>query len=405
MRANGVNKAGLSRYSGEFLDAGLESRFRSSMQAQHVRQLRIALFVTAGLFLMIGLFDFLLLGLSENFLRLVTIRGVVAVAFLALAVALARYPQLLDSDIPLNAACFLLLTSLILVVPLRPETIGAQLTAAVASTLALYLFIPNRIPWVVAGSVYLGVGFLLTVHTVGLFALPGIVGAALTLVLANVIGLLTALRLNHLQREQFITLLAERETNHLLQKEIEARRRLENELRHLAQTDDLTGLNNRRRFFELAEQELRRSLRYGSPLSLCMVDLDNFKAINDSMGHAAGDQILTIVAALCREALRDTDIIGRFGGEEFVIALPDSGPENTYRVVERLRARIEHYAFPDEFAGLNLTVTVGMAQVAPGETTLGPALARADQALYFGKRRGRNIVIMDAHCSKEAAVS
>lgn len=402
MSANGVKKAGLSPYSGEFLDIELESRFRSSMQAQHIRQLRIALFVAAGLFLMIGLFDYLLLGLSENFLRLIVIRGVVALVFLALAAALPRHPQLLDSDIPLNAAYFLLMTSLILVVPLRPETIGAQLTAAVAATLALYLFIPNRIPWAFAGCVYLGVGFLLAIHVTGLFALPGIVGAALTLVLANVIGLLTSLRLNHLQREQFTSLLAAHEANRLLQNEIEERRRLENELRYQAQIDDLTGLNNRRRFFELAEQELRRSRRNGTPLGLCMVDLDNFKTVNDNMGHAAGDKILAIVAALCREALRNMDVIGRFGGEEFVVALPDSGPEDTYKVVERLRGRIEHHRFPKEFAGLNLTVTVGMTQVAPDEETLEPALARADQALYLGKRRGRNTVIVDAFCSKGA---
>ncbi len=405
MSTDRVTNAGLSPCSGEFLDPDLESRYRSSVRVQHIRQLRIALFVTAGLFLMMGLFDYLLLGLSDNFLRLITIRGVVAVAFLALAVALARRPQLLASDIPLNAACLLLITSLILIVPLRTEIIAAQLTAAVAVTLALYLFIPNRVPCALGCCVYLGLGFLWVLHTTGLVELPKMVGAALALLLANVIGLLASLRINRLQREQFTSLLAERETNERLQLEIKERLRLEEELRYLAQTDDLTGLNNRRWFFELAERELKRCRRDGSPLGFCMVDLDKFKTINDTMGHTAGDKILATVAALCREELRDTDIIGRFGGEEFVIALPDSGPADTYKVVERLRARIEQYSFPKEFGDLKLTITVGMAQVAPEEATLAPVLARADQALYFGKRRGRNIVIVDAHCSKEAVTN
>jgi len=405
INANSVTHTGLSSCSGEFLDAKLESCFRSSVQAQHIRQLRIALFVTAGLFLVMGLFDYLLLGLSETFLRLVVIRGVVALAFLVLAVTLAHHPQLLASDIPLNAACLLLITSLILIVPLRTEIIGAQLTPAVAATLALYLFIPNRIPWAFACCVYLSAGVLLAFYSTGLVELQGMVGATLALLLANVIGLLASLRLNRLQREQFTSLLAERETNQRLQLEIKERQRLEEELRYLAQTDGLTGLNNRRWFFELAERELKRSRRDGTPLGFCMIDLDKFKAINDKMGHTAGDKILATVAALCREELRDTDIIGRYGGEEFVIALPESGPADTYKVVERLRARIEQYQFPIEFVDRNLTVTVGMAQVAPGETTLAPVLARADQALYVGKRRGRNIVIVDAHCSKEAVLN
>jgi diguanylate cyclase (GGDEF)-like protein len=393
MSASRETNSGLSSFSGEFLDAELESCFRCSVRAVHIRQLRIALFVTASLFLLMGLFDYLLLGLSENFIRLILIRVVVALAFLLLALALARHPQLIASDIPLNAACLLLITCLLLLVPLRIEAIGLQLTAVVIVTLALYVFIPNRIPCALGCCVYLGAGFLLVFHTTGLVGLNGMVGATLALLLANFIGVLASLHLNRLQREQFISLLAERETNQRLQQEITERQRLEEELRYLAQTDDLTGLNNRRWFFELAERELKRSQRNGTPLGFCMIDLDKFKVINDTMGHDAGDKILAIVAALCREELRDTDIIGRFGGEEFVIALPESSPDDTHEVLERLRARIEQFHFLKELDYWSVTVTVGMAQVAPDEETLSPVLARADQALYLGKRHGRNIVI------------
>jgi diguanylate cyclase len=172
-------------------------------------------------------------------------------------------------------------------------------------------------------------------------------------------------------------------------------------LRHLAQTDDLTGLNTRRWFFELAYQELRHTRRMGTPLGLWMLDLDHFKAVNDRFGHAAGDEVLKIVADLCRQELRVSDIIGRLGGEEFVIVLPDSNLEATCVTAERLRTRLAQFKFPAEFDGLSLTMTAGVTQLSPGEATLEPALLRADRALYTGKSRGRNIVVMAEHRSIE----
>lgn len=387
----------LSPYSGEYRDARLEKRFRRVMQARNVHQLRTALRCAAGLFLMIGLFDFLLLGLTTEFYLLSLMRVIAATAFLVLAAALGSRPRLINHDLPLNFVIFLLATSLILIVPLRPETINVQITAVVAVTVAIYLFIPNRVPCAFGACLYLGVGFLVATHTTGLFAHAGIVGITLTLLLANMIGLITALRVNQLQREQFSSLLAERKSNRRLQKEIKTRQELEDELRRLAQTDHLTGLNNRRWFSELLQQEIRRSQRSGAPLGLCMVDIDHFKRINDNKGHAAGDAMLVIVAALFRKELRDTDIIGRFGGEEFVIALPDSGPEDTARIAEHLRSSIEHYRFPGELFGPNLTVTIGITQVESNEESMESALARADQALYCGKNEGRNTVVMREH--------
>jgi diguanylate cyclase len=139
---------------------------------------------------------------------------------------------------------------------------------------------------------------------------------------------------------------------------------------------------------------LRYTRRMRTPLALCMVDLDHFKVINDTKGHAAGDQVLILVAEQCRKELRETDIIGRFGGEEFLITLPNANSDNAVVIAERLRLRIEAFQLPGELADLRLTVTVGIAQVAQDETTLEPALLRADKALYTGKREGRNMVVV-----------
>src|SRR5690606_22676934 len=141
------------------------------------------------------------------------------------------------------------------------------------------------------------------------------VTTALLLVLVNVTGYLASRRINRLQREQFSLLLDERAINRQLMYESNQRKLLEEQLRHMAQTDELTGLHNRRHFLELTSREMQHSLRRNKPLALCMIDVDNFKSINDQYGHAAGDTVLKEIARLCQKDLRGTDILARFGGE------------------------------------------------------------------------------------------
>jgi diguanylate cyclase (GGDEF)-like protein len=384
----------LHPWSGEFLDPQLEGRFRLSLQKQTVRHVCTSLIVVAALFALFGLVDVMMVENARNMYLLLSLRMIVALASLVLFAALIRHPELVHNPLPLNFVLLLLVTSSILILPLRPETIQSQLTAAVAVTITLYLFIPNRISWVVALCVCFAGGFMVFADrwTPVLPTRVGLIG--LVLLLPNIVGYLTLLRLNRLQREQFAALLDAQEANRLLQGQIVERQRLEQELRHLAQIDDLTGLNNRRWFLELAEQELRHARRLGTTLSICMLDLDHFKTINDNKGHAAGDRVLAIVADLCREELRDADIIGRFGGEEFIIALPNADALIALVIAERLRERIAAHKLPDELAGLSLTITAGIAEVAKGEESLAPALLRADQALYRGKHAGRNRVVV-----------
>jgi diguanylate cyclase len=218
--------------------------------------------------------------------------------------------------------------------------------------------------------------------------------AAMVALLPNVVGYLSARRLNRLQREQFLALQEARHTNLLLQQEITERLRLEVGLRELAQTDALTGLSNRRSFLELAGQALRQARRASAPLTLCMIDIDHFKPINDNYGHAAGDVVLAAVAAVCRDQLRESDLIGRYGGEEFVLALPNTDAYAARLIAERLRVRIENHRLPGDLSILRITVTAGIAQVARNEDSLDPALLRADEALYEGKREGRNRVAL-----------
>lgn len=162
-------------------------------------------------------------------------------------------------------------------------------------------------------------------------------------------------------------------------------------VRTLAARDELTGLNNRRRFFELAEQELRHALRYGRALSLFLIDVDFFKKINDTHGHQAGDDVLRGVSATCRETLRKPDVAGRYGGEELAVLLPETGLDAAFAVAERLRETIAERSFATkEGASIGVTVSVGVAALSDEVTSLEGLIERADRALYEAKDGGRN---------------
>jgi diguanylate cyclase (GGDEF)-like protein/hemerythrin-like metal-binding protein/PAS domain S-box-containing protein len=167
---------------------------------------------------------------------------------------------------------------------------------------------------------------------------------------------------------------------------------LEHELRAQAQVDYLTGLANRRHFIQQGEVELARTLRFGRPLSLLMLDIDRFKAINDTHGHRAGDAALQTLAAHCHDALREIDIIGRIGGEEFAIILPETDGAGANLLAERLRESIARQTLATEKgATLGMTVSIGIATLAGGEAArLDDLLSQADTALYEAKRAGRN---------------
>jgi diguanylate cyclase (GGDEF)-like protein len=160
-------------------------------------------------------------------------------------------------------------------------------------------------------------------------------------------------------------------------------------LRSQADTDALTGLNNRRRFLALADAERDRACRYGRPLSLVMIDIDNFKAINDRFGHDVGDQCIVAVAGTCQRIRRDSDVAGRFGGEEFALLLPETDLPAGRSFAERLREEIA--AIDLRLPGLKITASIGVAGWnAP--LAIDEIIKRADLALYDAKRSGRNRV-------------
>lgn len=188
---------------------------------------------------------------------------------------------------------------------------------------------------------------------------------------------------------------ATRELSDALQSLLRLRRELEIEHRiasKAARTDELTGLNNLRAFKEQADTMFAHTQRYSLPLCALLLDIDHFKQINDTYGHAAGDQVLQVVAQRLKTALREADLCGRLGGEEFAVLLASTDLHEALLIAEKLRLAIQDIVMPMIDATLRVTISIGVARAhedCPDTTTL---LAQADAAMYQAKSSGRNRV-------------
>ncbi len=165
-----------------------------------------------------------------------------------------------------------------------------------------------------------------------------------------------------------------------------------NKLEMVSRVDGLTQLYNRSHWQSRLNEEFSRAARYDSPLSLIMFDLDHFKSINDTYGHLGGDAVLTTVARIVRESVRENDIPGRYGGEEFGVILVNTDEEGAKVVAERIRSTIEATAIPYEEGEISATASLGIAAYVPGIDDAEELIANADGALYYCKEHGRNQV-------------
>jgi diguanylate cyclase (GGDEF)-like protein len=165
-------------------------------------------------------------------------------------------------------------------------------------------------------------------------------------------------------------------------------------LHRMAMTDPLTGIANRRHIEELARRALAHAGAHGEPLCVLVLDVDHFKAVNDAFGHAVGDQVLVRVAQACKQALRRFDLLGRMGGEEFLIVLPDTSLEVAMQIAERLRRKVESLPLASLAPGLQITASVGAAETDHEADDLPELVRRADTAMYRAKDAGRNRVEM-----------
>ncbi len=168
--------------------------------------------------------------------------------------------------------------------------------------------------------------------------------------------------------------------------------RLYAEVERLATLDEVTGIFNRRHLFELGRRELERARRYQAPLAAILLDIDRFKKINDTYGHTTGDRVLAGIATLISRNIREVDLFGRYGGEEFVILLPQTYRSKALEVAERLRALVAELKFDTDRGAISVTISLGVALLSSDIPSLATFIDRADQAMYAAKQAGRDRV-------------
>jgi diguanylate cyclase (GGDEF)-like protein len=174
-------------------------------------------------------------------------------------------------------------------------------------------------------------------------------------------------------------------------------------LKLLSETDDMTGFKNKRSVHVFLETEFKKAVRYARGFSIMMLDADNLKDINDQLGHAAGDRLIKMMASIIRDNLRASDIISRYGGDEFLVLMPETGPRNAKEAAEKVRLAIQNAAFDVDGHRVSTTVSVGIAGFPDDSNTKEALLDCADRALYESKKAGRNRITLYAELVANAA--
>jgi len=359
--------------------AGLEAEYRQHFLKSDADQalVGVALLTVPLLFFIWS--DYLLFGRSLGFVLLVLLRFCLLCFTATIAYHLRRARQYQTYDRLITIWAIGGFAAILAVNLTRPPAYTQHIASDILIVIAGYLIIPNQLPH------RLLIAALFTGSTAALFLsgrrIADPVTANLiweTLALTNVIGIVVSTRFYRLRRRQF-----------LARVELE---RVRDELHVMATVDSLTGILNRRRFLEIAEQELERARRYGRPLSIIAIDLDHFKDVNDRLGHAAGDDVLASLARVLQDQTRRQDVVGRIGGEEFAVILPEASREEAVELAERVRAHLRSVTVAASGIALTVTASLGVAELLPADRSASETLRRADQALYQAKRQGRNRV-------------
>jgi diguanylate cyclase (GGDEF)-like protein len=390
----------LRRVTGEFIDQDTEHRYRLDVMASHAQlYARIAIGIAVAIPLY-AVMDQLTLGLTSTWWWLLAARLAATLAVLELYRRLRTEPLQFAEPRGLRlveAVQGLVFAVVILACALRPEDAATSALSLAVIVLGATVIVPGRFRVQMLLAVAAFVSFVvmaqLRFRDPPLGTAPLISNLMLALVWAVAILSIT----NRGQRRRWSAVLAEQDTNRRLHEELEHAADLRRELQQLARQDALTGAANRREFLRVAEEHLR-DRRGGPGCSVLLLDVDRFKSVNDSFGHAAGDVALVQLVRSVNDVIRAEDLVARLGGEEFAVLLPGADTPRAIEVAHRVRTGITADSRSD-VAG-PLTVSIGVATARPGDT-VESILARADAAMYDVKRRDGDGVEVGADVAPE----
>lgn len=368
----------LAFFRSAFAHSETEIACRQFYLSTDLRQFRIGVRFWLALYVCLAFIDAEMLGGQPLILHLWLVRGLYILFCAIVLFMVRRYienPFEFDRLALLWGLCSVLWNVLIHLS--HGQNSPVDLMIALLCIFTLYMFLPNNflshilppLTYTVAEMVYL-------YFTRETFSTGMVSAAALCLVAGNMVGIIFTVGWQAHRRREYIM-------HHQ-----DAATRIE--LQRLASTDSLTGAYNRRRILEMAAEELYRYKRYGRPFSILLLDMDHFKRVNDTYGHQRGDMVLAGFVSAMQLEKRDADCIGRVGGDEFCMILPETQPDAAANVAGRILRRCQKI-LPDQDPSFDeITVSIGISQVHPEDETLDPLFARADQALYQAKDVGRN---------------
>ena len=385
-----ANEYQISKWLAEFSDRDMEASFQNHVQTILTRQLRTALMVWGVLLMLFAIPDYIALGLTRSFYYLLGYRIAMLMVLLTFTLMITPATSIFRISYPVMWFIIVYLSGFMLFFIYRPDAVYLVIGVLMIQLLALLVFIPIRFIMAFYAAVYAVICILLTRFVLGT-TMENMIALFIILLLPVGVGALTANRLGMMHRREFALWAMTQKINRQLENEIERRIKLETVLKELAATDPLTGLYNRREYDLLFKHEIERAKRMNTPLSVGIIDLDHFKKINDTYGHSAGDEVLKQTAVLFRENLRSMDIIGRWGGEEFIILLPGIAIDQANLTGNRLLQALESTNIDAGTVSIKITATIGLTQLLRDDN-MDKVIRRADDALYKGKEAGRNRV-------------
>ena len=377
----------LNKYSLMFSDPGMEAGFRHNEFPAVLKSLNKQVVVAAVFNLIFVISDYIDAGHKEVFPVLIFLRIVLSGMMLILLyiIHMIRDPFRTDYIVFLGTASYSLTIAWV-ATQLQSDHLTA--TGPLVVIVAYYVFIPQRFVY----TVITGLGTTILILFVYYQYQPDtslVHTVALAYFLINVFCITDSRQMHIRRRKDYYSQIQEKELLKKLERGIVARNRLTKRLKFLSETDSLTGLKNRRFFFRTLQKEVEKSHRLDYPLVLAVIDVDDFKMINDKKGHDHGDDVLKYIAKVLEESIRGIDLVARIGGEEFVILFPGMQINDSVDRMEKIRARLDN---EPGARGIKATISAGVAEYNPGMTA-DDIFVAADQALYKAKSRGKNRII------------
>ncbi|MCC6226434.1 MAG: GGDEF domain-containing protein [Microthrixaceae bacterium] len=392
-RTTGREPDAVRSLTGEFHDSSLEARYWSFTQDDLAHWAATAATLCGAFSIPLALADLANVGWGVAFLSLLVLRAMLACVSFGLARLLRSEPATITRHGFISAACAALVVGFALIALMQPDSAQLDHLEVGLILMGVLVLVPNRVPYalgVCGSAAALWVAASAAVrHSPDAAVVAHSLGFATTIA----IGWAAASLLGATRRRAFAEHVAAERANEQLRAEITRRERMERELVSRANLDPLTKIPNRRHFEEQAQDEFVRCQRTHQPMSLLLLDVDHFKWINDTHGHAAGDEVLRVFSDALAEQVRRIDVVGRLGGEAFAVVMPGADRERAEEAAERLRARVAGLRIDMPTGLVRLTVSIGVTECDVWTEHLAEALARADVAMYQAKTSGRDQVV------------